>query len=259
VALAVPLTANALTLDWTTDPWPDLTDREEVIPVDGDNVTVRVTDDHGVIMENTEFFRDGGAPGSLATNGYLSPGPPSDPGTDSFFIKTDQNTNTVTSGDYITVEIEFAHIEGVTDVEMSFFDVDMMPYDIFFIWATGFQDEIEISGSYQGGASFAPTSVTANTGSPTWGLIGSANSTRIIGNAAAGVGDDDGTAVVTFDQVLDKITFKYKNTLNFPGLDNGQVQFISLSNINFERAPEPSTGLLLALGLLMLAAHRQRL
>jgi hypothetical protein len=40
-------------------------------------------------------------------------------------------------------------------------------------------------------------------------------------------------------------------------LDQGQIQFIGLSSINFRQAPEPSTGLLLGFGLALLASRRQ--
>lgn len=246
VALAAPLKARALTLDWTTNPWPGSDVRTATYDVDGEDVIVTVTDNAGVIDAGSGF-RDGFAPASLATNSYLDP--PSNAGADNLFIKTYANTLANTGGDYVSVDILFTHVGGVTDVELSFFDVDLMPWASYFFFEVGFTDEIELSAGY-GGSVFNPTSVTSIAGSsPTWTFDGT---NTVTGTTEAASDSDDGTVVVSFGQVVDRIRFQYRNMLT-----DGQIQWIGLSNISFRRAPEPSTGLLVAFGLLLLAARRR--
>jgi len=249
VALATPWPARALTLDWTADPWPGTGVLTATYDVDGEDVVVTVTDNANVI-EAGSGLRDGFAPGSLATNGYLNP--PGSGGGDNLFLKTYANTSANTGGDYVTVDISFSHVGGVTDVEMSFFDVDLLPPGtIFWFINVGFTDEIELSAGY-GASVYDPTSVASVAGSsPTWNFDGT---NTITGTAEAASDSDDGTVVVSFDRVIDRISFKYRNTLT-----NGQIQWIGLSNISFIRAPEPSSGLLVAFGLLLVAARRRGL
>jgi hypothetical protein len=247
VALAAALPANALTLDWTTNPWPGLDSRTATYDVDGEDVIITITDNANVIDAGSGL-RDGFAPGSLATNSHLNPA--SNAGADNLFIKTYDNTLANTGGDYVTVDIFFTHVGGVTDVELSFFDVDLLPPGtIFFFIDVGFTDEIEVTGGY-GGSVFDPTSVASVAGSsPTWTFDGT---NTITGTTEAASDSDDGTVVVSFGQVVDRISFQYRNMLT-----DGQIQWIGLSSISFERTPEPSTGLLVAFGLLLLAARRR--
>jgi hypothetical protein len=246
VALAAPLPANALTLDWEADPWSGTGVRTQTFDVDGEDVIVTVTDNYNVIDAGSGF-RDGFAPGSLATNDYLTT--PSDPGTHSLFIKTYANTAANTNSEYVTVDIIFTHVGGVTDVEFSFFDVDLMPPGTIFFFDVGFTDEIELSAGY-GATVYDPSGISSISGSsPTWSFDGT---NTITGTSEAATGSDDGTVVVSFDQVIDRVSFQYRNTL-----DSGQIQWISLSNISFNRTPEPSSGLLVALGLLVMAAWRR--
>ena len=59
----------------------------------------------------------------------------------------------------------------------------------------------------------------------------------------SGGNSDDGTAVITFDQVISQIRFQYRNVLT-----DGESQWIGFSSMNFRKAPEPSSGWLVALG-----------
>jgi hypothetical protein len=246
-ALAAPLSARALTLDWTLDPWPGTDVRTATYDVDGEDVIITVTDNANVIDAGSGF-RDGFAPGSLATNSYQDP--PSNAGADNLFIKTYANTLANTGGDYVTVDVFFTHVGGVTDVELSFFDVDLMSFATIFFFSVGFTDEIEMSAGY-GASVFDPTSVASIAGSsPTWAFDGT---NTVTGTSEAASGSDDGTVVVSFGQVVDRVSFQYRNMLS-----NGQIQWIGLSNISFRRVPEPSSGLLLAFGLVLIAARRRR-
>lgn len=126
--------------------------------------------------------------------------------------------------------------------------MDLLPYTSYLFFAVGFTDEIEITGGY-GASLYDPTGVTAIAGStPTWTFDGT---NTITGTAEAATGSDDGTLVVSFDQVVDHISFQYRNLLT-----DGQIQWIGLLGISFRRAPEPSAGLLVAFGLLLMTAGR---
>jgi hypothetical protein len=248
--LAGPLgtgAARAVTLDWDLNLWPGTGVRTATYTVGSGDVTITVTDSAGVI----DGSGSGGAPGSLATTTTLNP--PSNGGNRNLFIKTDENTNANTGGDYITVDITFSHVGGVADVSFSIFDVDRQPLiSIFGIPISGFTDQLTFEAS-DGVTTYNPSSVAAVTGTPTWSFDGSNTITGTANNSSNT--SDNGTAVVTFTgtQWMNRVSFQYRNVL-----DQGQIQFIGLSNINFRQAPEPSTGLLLGLGLAVLAGARRR-
>ena len=248
--LAGPLAAgvaHAVTLDWDTATWPSTGDRSETYTVGSGTVTITVTDSAGVI----DASGSGGAPGSLATTTTLNP--PSNAGNANLFIKTDENTSANTSGNYVTVDITFSHVGGVADIGFSVFDVDRQPLvSIFGIPISGFTDQLYLQ-AYDGVTAYNPSSVTAVSGAtPTWSLTGSNTVTGTANNASNT--SDNGTAVVAFTgtQWMNRVTFQYRNVL-----DQGQIQFIGLSNISFREAPEPSTGLLLGFGLALLASRRR--
>ncbi len=93
--------------------------------------------------------------------------------------------------------------------------------------------------------SIDPTSISALTGTPSWSQVG--NDTAM-GNAANAEDSDDGTAVFRFDTPIQSLSIEYRNDLG-----QGQLQWIGFSSMVFRRAPEPSTALLLGLGLALLA------
>jgi hypothetical protein len=241
VCALAPRDALALTLDWNLNPWPGTGDRTATYSVDGEDVIITV-------LEPVPVIQAGGfGPGSLSTNAELDP--PSNAGADSLFIKTDDNTLANTGGQYVTVDILFTHTGGVTDVAFSFFDVDLMPLvTIFGFPVSGFTDELMVTAS-DGVNPYDPSSVTALSATPSWSFD---NVNTITGTTESASDSDDGTVQVRFDQVINRVTFNYRNTL-----DQGQLQWIGLSTISFRRSPEPSTGLLLGFGLLLLAARRR--
>ena len=52
--------------------------------------------------------------------------------------------------------------------------------------------------------------------------------------------------------MITSITLQYKNVFS-----TGQIQWIGFSDAEFERTPEPSTALLLSIGLIALAIRRR--
>jgi hypothetical protein len=239
--------ARGLTLDWDTNPWPGTGVRTASYTVGSGTVTITVTDPDNVIDGSGSGF----TPGSLATNTTLNP--PSNAGEDNLFIKTDENTNSNTGGDYVWVDITFSHAGGVADLEFSIYDIDQQPLVTFFgIPISGFTDQIYVEFA-NGATTYSPTGVTALTGTPTWSFDGSRTITGSGNNSNT---SENGTAAIAYNgtQWLNRVSFQYRNVL-----DQGQLQFIGLSSINFRQAPEPSTGLLLGLGLAVLAGtHRRR-
>jgi hypothetical protein len=235
---AAPLGAGAgraETLDWDLTPWPGTSVRTATYTVGAGDVTITITDPAGVIDGTTT-----GGPASLVTDSTLSP--PSSTG-DNLFIKTNNNSATQTGGQYVTVDILFSHTGGVADVSFSLFDVDSQV-------STGFTDQIWLEAS-DGVNTYAPTSVTALHPVPRWTFDGA---NTITGNSNAASNNERGTAVVAFNgQWLNQVRFELRNTT-----DPGQIQFIGLSSINFRQAPEPSTGLLLGFGLLLLSGRARR-
>jgi hypothetical protein len=240
--------AGAVTLDWDLNLWPSTGTRTATYTVGAGDVTITVTDNADVIDDSGS----GGSPGSLATTTTLNP--PSNGGNRNLFIKTDENTNANTGGDYVTVEITFSHVGGVADIGFSIFDIDRQPLvSIFGFPISGFTDQLYFQ-AYNGTTAYDPSSVTAVSGAtPTWSFDGSSTITGTANNSSNT--SDNGTAVVAFTgtQWMDRVTFQYRNVL-----DQGQIQFIGLSNISFRQAPEPSTGLMLGLGLAVLAAIHRR-
>jgi hypothetical protein len=228
--------ARAETLDWNLTPWPGTSVRTATYTVGAGDVTITITDPAGVIDGTTS----GGTPGSLVTDSTLSP--PSSGG-DNLFIKTNDNSAATTGGQYVTVDILFSHAGGVADVSFSLFDVDAQA-------SSGFIDQVWLEAS-DGLVTYAPTSVTALHPVPRWSFDGS---NTITGNSNAASNNERGTAVVAFNgQWLNRVSFQLRNTS-----DPAQIQFIGLSSINFRQAPEPSTGLLLGFGLLLLSSRTRR-
>jgi len=246
-ALLAPGTAAALTLDWTSNPWPGTSVRTASYAVGSGDVVVTVTDSADVIVGSGGGFLDGFSPGSLSTNAFLDP--PSNAGADSLFVKTDENTALNTGGQFVSIDILFTAAQGVRDVSFSVLDVDNGPLVTFFgIPLSGFTDELEVTAS-NGSSSFDPSSVGAASGMPSWSFDGLHT---VTGTAGAGSNSDDGTVSFTFDQVIRSLHLEYKNTL-----DQGQTQWIGFATLSFTEAPEPSSGLLVAFGILLLAAGRR--
>jgi hypothetical protein len=233
-----PAPAQALLLDWTSNPWPGTGVRTATFSVDGSDVIVTVSDPSNRIITGQS------GPPSLQTNNYATPGTGAGR-PHSLFIKTDENT----ASPYITVNILFTHAEGVTDVDFSFFDVDYAPLvSIFGFPISGYRDGITVTAS-DGVNTYDPTSITALTGTPSWQLVGT-NAVR--GTASNTESSNNGTALVQFDQTIRSLTFQYRNELS-----QGQLQWIGFSGISFRRAPEPGTALLLGAGLAALGAWRR--
>ena len=227
--------ARAETLDWNLTPWPGTGVRSATYTVGAGDVTVTITDPANVIDGTAN-----GGPASLVTDSTLSP--PSSTG-DNLFIKTNDNSATNTGGQYVTVDIVFSHTGGVADVSFSLFDIDAQV-------SSGFTDQIYLE-AFDGVNTYAPTSVTALHPVPRWTFDGS---NTITGNSNAASNSERGTAVVAFTGTwLSRVSFELRNTT-----DPGQIQFIGLSNISFREAPEPSTGLLLGFGLLLLSSTTRR-
>lgn len=233
--LVVSGPARALVLDWDLTAWPASGDRSETFTVGSGQVTVNVSDPNNVIATG------GIGPDSLATNQYTTPG--TDPARpSSLFIKTDGNT----AAPWVEVDILFSHTGGVTDVEFSLYDVDLLPLiSIFGFPIAGYTDFIRITGVDLLGGSVAPTSISALTATPTWDTVGL---DAVVGLASNSEESDDGTALIRFDTPIQSLSLQYRNDLT-----QGQLQWIGLSSIVFRRAPEPSTALLLGLGLALLA------
>ncbi len=229
--------AAALQLDWTTNPWPGTSARSATYTVGGGDVIFNVSDPNGTILTGQA------GPPSLATNTHTTPG--TDPNRPhSLFVKADENT----SAPWVTIDILFTHAGGVTDVEFSLFDVDQRPLVTFFgIPLVGYTDAIRITGS-DGTNTYDPTRIGALTATPTWSTVGG---NTVVGNGANDEASNDGTAVIEFDQVVNSVSIQYRNDLT-----QGQLQWIGFSSLLFREAPEPSSALLLGLGLVLLARCR---
>lgn len=251
-ALLVPAAATALTMDWEgANAWPGTTATSHTITVDGSDIVITVSDPAGVIQHGPDLS---GGPGSVSSNTFIDPA--SNGGASSLFLKTNGNTAAGTGSQYVTITYDFSDFAGgVTDVAFSIFDIDQLPLVTFFGFPiSGFTDQVEIAASYQGTAISAPT-VTAEPGyesSATWGW--DATNWRLTGSGSAAENDDAGTAHVDFgSQPLDQLTLTYRNVLT-----QGQLQWIAFSALTFSRSPEPSTGVLVGLGLFLLGARRRR-
>ncbi|MDJ0850122.1 MAG: PEP-CTERM sorting domain-containing protein [Myxococcota bacterium] len=230
--------SGALELDWTTNPWPGTSVRSATYTVGAGDVIVTVTDPNDAII--TGQF----GPPSIETNTHTTPG--TDPARPhSLFIKTDENTSTP----YVTIDILFTHAAGVTGVEFSIHDIDLRPLQSFFGFPiSGYTDAIQVTAS-DGTNVYDPTNILAPTATPTWSTVGA---NTVVGNTANAEDSLDGTAVIEFDQVINSLSIQYRNDLT-----QGQLQWIGFSSILFFEAPEPSSALLLGLGLAFLARSRR--
>jgi hypothetical protein len=237
-------------MDWEGgNAWPGTAATSHTITVDGSDIVITVDDPSGVIQQSGGLA----GPASLATNTHIDPA--SNGGAANLFLKTDDNTAANTSGNYVTITFDFSDFAGgVRDVAFSILDVDQLPlFSIFGFPISGYTDEIDFAASYQGTALTTAPSVNAVAGAtPSWGW--DAVNWRLTGNASSAEDSDNGTAQLDFgSQTLDQLTLTYKNTLT-----QGQLQWIGFSLLTFARAPEPSTGLLVGLGLFVLGARRRR-
>ena len=235
-ALAVPGVASALTLDWDANPWPGTGVTTHTVTVDGEDVVIDVDDPNGTLDASGSVF----TPGSLSTG--TTTNPPSNGGAASLFVKADGNT----SPDWITITFQFQHTGGVRDVAFSLFDVDELTP---FLWFAGYTDELEIVGRYQGN-DVDPTLSAPGT-NPSWTAL---DARTVQGTRRVGETDENGTVAVDFgSQTLDEVEVTYRNALS-----TGQVQWIGFSQFTFSRAPEPSTAVLVGLGLVLLSLKRRR-
>jgi len=235
--------ARALTLDWDVVNWPTPGTRTQTYAVGGGNVTLTFTD---TLNRINGAAGPSGSPASLVDGTFLNP--TGNAGASNLFIKTLNNT----SSPWVRLDITFSHVGGVTEVDFSIFDVDRAPHIFPPFILTGFEDQLQMTAS-DGVSTFNPTSVTAQTATPSWSfnctntITGTASAAQTGGNSA------NGTANVSFDQVITSFSISYRNTLS-----QGQTQWIGLGPLRFLVAPEPSTGLLVGFGLLVLAARRSR-
>lgn len=233
----------ALTLDWDVLSWPAPgpfcpffcnPTLGQTYDVDGENVTVAIDDPGDAINTGTGPL---GAPRSPVLSAFLNA--TGSGGQDNLFIKTDGNA----AG--ISITFDFAHVGGVHDLSFSIFDVDAGPPGSY---ADRITVVLEIGGVP------APATPIVTTGSAsTWdgtsvtGIAGSAAPETGAGSEAGSVHFDFGTAMLT------SFTIYYEN-LNAAPAD----QWIGIGDIDFEIAPEPGSGALVAIGLGLLGAWRRR-
>jgi hypothetical protein len=235
--LSVAGPAAGLTLDWDMVSWTSTATRTETYTVGSGDVTITISDVNNVLDAGSG---PAGSPGSVIDSSFLDP--TGNNGEENLFLKTDANT----ASPWVSVTVDFTHTDGVFDVSFALFDVDLLNFFGF-----GYTDEIVLSAT-DGTSNYDPSSVVAVTGSPTWTFDGTNTITGTSSAPQSGPGSDDGTAVVTFDDVITSFAFLYKNTLT-----NGQAQWIGFSDVTFTEGPEPSTHLLLGFGLVTLAAARR--
>jgi len=235
VALLGAQPARALTLDWDIVNWPTTGTRTQTYAVGGGNVTLTFTD---TLNRINGAAGPSGSPGSLVDGTFLDP--VGNNGASNLFIKTLNNA----TSPWVTLNITFSHVGGVTGVDFSIFDVDTI--------TNNYRDQLVFTAS-NGATTFNPTSVTAQTATPSWSFNGINTITGTANAAESGGNSANGTANVSFGQVINSINISYRNTLS-----PGQTQWIGLGAIRFRVAPEPSTGLLVGLGMIVLAAIRRR-
>jgi hypothetical protein len=240
--LAAP-PARALVLDWDVVSWPTLGTRTQTYAVGGGNVTITISDPLNRI---SGAAGPSGSPGSVVDGTFLNP--VGNAGASNLFIKTVGNT----TAPWVQLDITFSHVGGVTEVDFSVFDVDRLPHIFPPFILSGYEDQLLFTAS-NGSTTFNPTSVTAQTATPSWSFNGTNTITGTANAAETGGNSANGTANVSFDQVINSFSITYRNTLS-----QGQTQWIGLGALRFRVAPEPSTGLLVGLGLLALAATRSR-
>jgi hypothetical protein len=233
--------AGALTLDWDVVNWPTTGTRTQTYAIGGGNVTLTFTDPLNRINGATG---PSGSPASLVDGTFLNP--TGNAGASNLFIKTLNNT----SSPWVRLDITFSHVGGVTDVDFSIFDVDRLSHIFPPFILGGYEDQLTFTAS-DGVTTFNPTSVTAQTATPSWSFNGTNTITGTANVAETGGNSANGTANVSFDQVITSFSITYRNTLS-----QGQSQWIGLSALRFRIAPEPSTGLLVGLGVLALAIRR---
>ena len=231
-----PLGAGASRLTWGGGYSWSVGETSNVYVVDGVTLTVTINDLNTppALDPNPEPL---GSPGSPQTSNYIDP--VGNGGGESLFIKAPGNS----SGIEITVDFDAL----VSSVSYEIFDVDATG-------SSGLGDYIDVvqSVATDGATFFSPSSVTGS-GSEVWTLQGDGQTIVAFENAdQTGGNSADGTALWSFDVPLTSITISYDNNDPVAG-----VQWISFSHIDFVETPEPSTGLLVGLGIVGLALRRR--
>jgi hypothetical protein len=238
--------AAALTLDWDVVSWPAPTGGffcppfcttptlNQTYSVGGENVAVTISDPGDSLRT---FNGPSGSPGSPVLSAYINA--TGNGGQRNLFIKTQGNDLGV------TIQFDFAHVSGVTNLSFNVFDMDAGP-------PGNYIDRISVVVSIGGAPAPAAPLVTTGSAS-TWN---GTSVTGVAGSAAPETGAGSAAGIVSFDfgtAMLDSFTIFYQN-LNATPAD----QWIGIGDISFEIAPEPGTGVLLAFGLALLAGSRRR-